>query len=86
MFSHCSIVTNIQLPNDIDSVAPSANMKALFYENYDLECINKLNTTNATDKTDMFKDCSSLVAPDATDQADLTDSSGANWVNSSSCP
>jgi len=61
-------------------------MVGMFYEDNSLLCITNLDTTNVTEKTHMFSGCTSLVQPDATAQADLTDDDGADWVNPNACP
>jgi hypothetical protein len=74
------------MPNDIDTTKPSASFKYTFQDCSKLECITKIDTTNATDTTDMFKNCYALTAPDAAAQADLTDDDGASWTNPNACP
>lgn len=51
-----------------------------------LICINKIDTTSATNKSSMFDNCPALAHPDTIEQADLTDTNGANWVNPNPCP
>jgi len=52
-----------------------------------LICIDKIDTTGAsTARTSMFLNCSSIVQPDVTAQADLEDTDGAAWVNANPCP
>jgi hypothetical protein len=51
-----------------------------------LECINKIDTTNATSTTDMFYNCSALTAPNSTDQTDIENKVNQPWINSGSCP
>ncbi len=83
MFYRCLVLEHLDtsmLP------AMTGSMARMFYQCYDLVCITALNTTNASDKADMFVSCNSLTAPDTAAQADLTDSNGADWVNQNSCP
>ena len=61
------------------------DMNFIFAGCADLVCVTNLDTTSSTDKSGMFDGCTSLVQPDATAQADLTDSDGANWVNPNPC-
>jgi hypothetical protein len=84
MFANCSDITNIQMPNDITTTKPAADMHRLFENCTDLTCIDKIDTTNATNTTDMFVNCSNLTAPDATDQTNIEN--GASWTNPNSCP
>jgi surface protein len=80
MFNECSEITNIQLPTG----APTATFASIFEDCSKLECLNRIDTTNATDTTDMFVGCTSLTAPNSTDQSNIL--AGASWVNPNSCP
>ncbi len=69
---------NIPLVND---------MHEMFYGCSNLICLTNLNTTAVDElkRSYLFRDCSSLIQPDATTQADLTDTNGANWANTNNC-
>jgi surface protein len=66
------------------SGAPAADFGSLLYGCTKLECLNQIDTTNATNTTDMFLNCGALTAPDATDQTAIE--GGASWTNPNSCP
>ena len=84
MFGRCYLFTSLDLTSfDTSNVT---SMVGMFYEDNSLLCITNLDTTNVTEKTHMFSGCTSLVQPDATAQADLTDDDGADWVNPNACP
>ena len=61
-----------------------------FYGCSSLVCITEVDTRKALDdynnKASMFDGCTSLIAPNATEQADLVDSDGAVYVNGNACP
>ena len=86
MAGKCQKLSYIKMPSNIVTVKPTCNMSKIFYKNHDLVCIDLLDTTNATDKTNMFYECNNLIAPDVTTQDDLTDADGAEWVNPNPCP
>ncbi len=83
LFYKCGI-THVKMPSNMNTVQPAANMYGLFKSCGSLECIDRLDTTNATDTSSMFDDCDNLTAPDSTTQTSLLN--GASWVNSGSCP
>ncbi len=55
-------------------------------ESTHLICITNVDTRTSADKTDMFKNTPELVQPDGAAIVDITDASGANWVNANPCP
>ena len=84
MFQTCSKLEYADLSSwDMTNVIRT---QAMFKDCASLICITNINTTASTDKTDMFYGCTALVQPDATAQADIVDSNGANWVNPGTCP
>ena len=84
MFNNCTSITNIQMPSDMTTTKPAADMRSMFYGCSDLQCLNLLDTTNATDTSSMFDGCDNLTAPDSNDQSNLLN--GASWTNPNSCP
>ncbi len=64
------------------------NVRAMFSNCTKLRCITNLDTTLVTGvgKIDLFTNCTALVAPNATEQSDLTDGDGAVYVNTNPCP
>jgi len=79
-------VQSIKMPADFNTVKPSADMNSMFVDATNLTCLTRLDTTNATDKDNLFNGCSSLTNPNSTSQNDLQDSNGASWVNANNCP
>ncbi len=86
MFSQCCSITHLDLTSfDTQNVTDT---KAMFYRSNLLVCITNLDTTaanNPAGRDSIFKGCDSLVEPDATNQADLTDGNGARWTNTNPC-
>jgi surface protein len=76
--------TTILLPDDITSTKPAADMKNMFMGQSELLCINKIDTTNATDTTDMFSGCSKLKRPNTDEQEQIL--LGSSWENTDPCP
>jgi len=72
------------MPDNITTTQPSADMSYMFNNCGDLVCLNKLDTTNATNTSNIFYGCSALTAPGSTDQTNLEN--GASWTNPNSCP
>lgn len=68
----------------LPAYAPAANMAGLF-SSASITCLNRLDTTAATDRSGMFNNAT-IDQPDATAQADLADADGASWVNPGACP
>jgi len=85
LFSATSQITSIKMPAGLSSTS-NINMEGLFKDCSNLECIDYIDSTNSSNKTDMFDNCNNLVAPNSSEQADITDSNGANWTNPNSCP
>jgi len=86
MFSSCENVVYIKMPYNIDVVKPQASMDYMFGWCYDLTCIDKIDTTNATSTTNMFYACNNLTAPDSTAQSDIQNKTNQPWVNTNTCP
>ncbi len=87
MFSQCCSITHLDLSSfDTQNVV---DMKAMFYRSNNLICITNLDTTAANNpggRDNLFTGCDALVDPDSTlGQPDLTDLSGARWVNANPC-
>ncbi len=85
MFDGCTAMTYVLLgPNFY--VGNSNGVGNMFKNCTSLVCIDQLDTAPKPWTNDLFLNCTSLVQPDATAQADLTDASGATWVNANPCP
>ncbi len=62
------------------------NVAYMFNYCYELDCITNINTTNSgMTKTNMFTD-SGLTNPTGTQQLDIADTDGANYINLNDCP
>jgi len=77
---YCPSLTSLP-PIDTSSVTDFTNT---FRYSAALTCLSNIDTTNQTTTTAMFDGCTSLVAPDATDQTAIE--AGTNWTNPGSCP
>jgi len=66
------------------------NFNNMFRNCVSLQCLGGIDTRNQTimiaGASGMFENCPLLTAPDATEQADLTDANGALYVNPNTCP
>ncbi len=82
--SNCDNLVSVNLLNTNTSGVVSYNVA--FSQTPSLVCISNLDTTNSTDKTNMFLSTPALIQPDATAQSDLIDVDGANWTNPNPCP
>jgi len=86
LVARCSSLTSVQMPSDIDTTKPTADMSRLFSACSSLECIDKIDTTNATDASNIFFDCSSLIAPDSNARSNIENKVNQPWINPDSCP
>ncbi len=84
MFFGCSGLTALDLTSF--DTAQVTIMSSMFENCSNLTCISNINTTFATDKSNMFNNALALIQPDATAQADIADTDGANWVHPTTCP
>ncbi len=84
MFSGCVNLTSLDLTSFDTSI--TTMFRSMFLDCTSLVCITNLDTTNGTNRTNMFNNTPLLLNPDATAQADITDTDGANWVNPGTCP
>lgn len=84
MFAACTSLEYINLVGF--ALEPGASLFIMFQGCQQLICITNIDTTTASDKTDMFLNTPALVAPDATEQAQLVSTSGYNYVNANPCP
>ncbi len=81
--AHLDRMTSYELKNS----ANIADMYWMFGGCAALTCIGGiLDTTKATDRSNMFVSCSALTRPDAAAQTDLQDGDGAVWTNPNPCP
>ena len=80
LFANASNIASVAMP---DTVGVDG-MDQMFYDCTNLICIDRINTVEATKRSDIFDKCPNLVAPNATEQDDIKN--GANWINSNACP
>ena len=80
VFRYSGALENVILP----VAAPTAGMKLMFQNCNSLVCVNAINTLNATNRENIFLDCTALIQPDAA--ALVAIEAGANWVNPNPCP
>ena len=64
---------------------PSGDMTKMFTDSK-ASCLNKLDTTLASNKSNIFLDTPFMSSPNGTEQVNLVSTSGDVFVNSSSCP
>jgi surface protein len=85
MFTNTSL-THIDMTGF--SLGKATDMEQLFNNSEDLICITNLDTTSSTSSTDMFKDTTALVQPDAAARTALADVAGGgdDWTNPGTCP
>jgi len=57
---------------------------SMIFANSQITCIKSINTSSATDTTDMFKNAH-VVSPNASQQADIVAKRNQPWVNGSVC-
>jgi len=86
MFDGCSNITYIKMPDDIDTVKPSGSMYGLFSGCSSLECITKIDTTNASSTNNIFNNCTSLVHPTSAEQDDIKGKTNQPYINTNPCP
>jgi len=86
MFKGCNNLKYVKMPDDIDTTKPTAGMKRAFYACTSLECITKIDTTNATDTSDMFISCNNLTNPTDSEQDDIEDKINQPYINANPCP
>ncbi len=85
-FEDCEKIEHLDLST---WVMNATDMIQMFWRCLKLKCITNLDTTSGlgeSSKTNMFINCTALIQPDATAQADLTDADGADWTNPGACP
>jgi len=80
-FSHAFYVSGIKKITLTDT-SKGTNWYKTFAETHNLECINKINTTNATQTSDMFRNTHTLM-PTPADQAKIKNNH-INWIGN--CP
>jgi len=81
-FANCVSLTHMPAM-DTSSGSFFTNM---FVHCLKLECLTSINTSLATTTGSMFDLTPLLVAPNAAEQAQITQTPGIDWVNSGSCP
>ena len=83
MFEGCSTIEALDLTSFNMTLVTDTNR--MFADCTSLKCITNVDTRVSADKTDMFANTPELVKPDASERSDITDASGANWVNPEGC-
>lgn len=85
IFGYNYAVTSI--PN-IGNTSLATNLYYAFYQCNALTCLGEVNSTAATDTTNMFTGCTVLTAPTSGEQTSIanTGAGGLNYVNGGSCP
>ncbi len=83
-FRTLSSITTIGFSTNWNTSAVT-NFSHTFESNTSMTCLPSIDTTAATDKTNMFGSCSALVNPNPAAQSDIADTDGANWVNTEAC-
>ncbi len=69
-----------------DDSITSIRMDGYITNNLDITEIVVVSAKNLTSVSSAFSGCTSLVAPNASEQTQYFTSSGTNWVNPNSCP
>lgn len=82
MFRGCFSLVSVDLSSFV--MANNPNISRMFEDCHNLKCLTNIDTTLATNTTDMFLNCVSLVAPNAAEQTAIL--AGADWTNTGSCP
>jgi len=88
MFENCFLLTHIDLKSfDFSSII---GMNSVFAGDSALTCITNIDTHSIAgvkkNMQDLFKDCTSLINPTATEIAKITAVNGFNYTNSNPCP
>lgn len=84
-FSGCVAITNIR---GLGTGGNIASMSSMFANCSSLVCLDAMDGTSSTasnNPTNVFSGCTSLVAPNGTEQVDIVDNN-VNWTNPSPCP
>jgi len=85
VFSGCTNITHIK---GLGTAGNVGGMTSMFYNCSSLICLDALDGTSSSvgnTPVNVFNGCTSLVAPNSTEQTDILDNN-VNWVNANPCP